>query len=236
MFPNSIWIQMKNMSDLQLKKFSFKRIGMWSLINLPSLLLLWVVLDLFFFSLVPWQFSNDYLLLKESIFWKQYVAHCTYFEPKWITSILWHSIWVFSLLGIKMKTKYEQRILERKPNVSISLESMKNTSEKVKFSNVVLQKYTYTIQLLLLTVGTYILKFKKHTFVSSSGNVQVFSIWLYLVLTPPFSILPPFLLSKIISRRSFQNSERRGDKIFIGLLIILLAISTIAFGRVLVCG
>ena len=213
------------MNNKEIKERAGGRIISVSMVILPTLLLLWVVVDLLFFSLVPWQYAgfNDYLLLKENIFWKQYTDHCRFFEPKLLTSLVWHISWAFSLLGLMFLTKLEQKSTERYHNTPPSLETGKIFPEKGKLSRDVFQKYTINTQLVLITVGAVVLRIK--------GTMMIF-----LLILVPLSFLPQFFLSKMISRRSFQKLKKKSDYVIIPVLMLCLLVSTLLFGRVIACG
>ena len=194
------------MINQELKKLRVFRIVGWSMVVLPTFLLLCVVVDLLFFSLEPWQYGEfglGYVSVKESIFWVQYTNHCENFSPKWIISVVWHFSWWFSLLGIKILAKYEQRSNE-------------------KWGPFLLNQ-SNAIQLILLTIGTYAQKFKRYSLL----DISPINILIYLIILPPFSILPQFFLSKISSRGIIFKS----DYVIIPMLGLCLLLSFLFFGR-----
>jgi hypothetical protein len=209
-----------------------------SVVILSTLLLLWVVVDLLSFLSVPWQYVGDfdYLLLKESALWIMFTQHCPYFEAKWITRIVWHFSWLFSLLGIMIITKYGPKTAEKYPNAPISPENMNHTLENVKLPGVTLLTYVNTIQLVLLAIGAYAVKIIRESFVSArSGDLLWGNIIFFLIILPPFSILPQFFLSKIIARRSFHKLKLKRDYVYILLALIGLLLSLLFFARTISC-
>ena len=209
-----------------MKRSIFLRLVGLGMVILPTLLLLWVVVDLLLFSLEPWPYDiamdTYYLLLKESPFWRQYIAFDHNFESKWITSVVWHFSWLFSLLGIMLLTKHG-------PNPS------KKYSDAPITRNVLLN-YVNMIQLVLYIVGTYAVRFKKYSFFNIYGDLVFGHVLLRLILIPPFSTLPQFFLAKIFSRRTFQKIKFKRDYVIIPLLMIGLLLSFVFFGRQFIQG
>jgi len=224
-----------------MKKLQFFRIAGLIAAFLPTLLLLWVVVDLLFFSLEPYPYGDGgdlyYMFLKESIFWKQYIAHCHFFNPKWITSVVWHFTWFISLISIMILSKYEQESMENNKISPISLGSV-TTTKKGYLYLFSLLNYVNNVQLVLLIIGTFVVKIKKwsHLFYDNQGGLIFGSILFYLIILGPFSILPQFFLLKIYSRRSFQKLKFKRDYATIPLMMIILVISFLIFGRTICMG
>ena len=208
----------------------FRIIG-WSVVILSTLLLLWVVVDTFSYLFVPWQHAgfDEFLLDKESTFWIQYSGHCSFFDAKWITRIVWHFSWLFSLIGILIIAKFGQNSEEKYSESPISLNHVNNTPEIGKLSYDTLHPYVNTFHLILLIIGTYAVRIKKGIFFSSGDPIWE-NIAFFLIIFPLFSIFPQFFLSKIIARRSIQKVKYKRDYAFILLLLTGLFLSFFLFG------
>jgi hypothetical protein len=231
------------MSIQDRKNWPVVRIVGVSMVILPTLFLLWVMVDTFSYLFVPWEYAgfNDYLLLKESAFWILFTQHCPFFEAKWITRVVWYFSWFFSMLGLLILTKSEQNLPERVHTTPISLETDKNTLNKGNFSRDRLLYVITKIQLILLTVGTIIQKIRMWFFIDSGdldGQFLGFVVYvvIFLLIFAPFSILPQFFLMKIFSRRIFSKSKLKWDRVTLPLLMLCLLISFPLFGRLIACG
>ncbi len=211
------------MTNKNIKKTQYIRILKTGFIFFPTILLLWIVVELLFFSLDPWTSGEPiaYVLFKESIFWIQYKQHCNFFEMKWFTAILWHLIWLFSLQVIIIVNKNEEKSPEKYFNGIISLENNNNSPDKVGTIQYTFLNYLNKIQLVLLMIGTYVLRFKKNIFYES-GRFYYSNILFYLIIVPPLNFLPQFFLLKIYSRRYFQKLKYKRDNIIVPLLVICL--------------